>query len=330
MKIVIFLNLILCDFIYAETISREELSELYKIRSEIKKAVFDQSRYQQDILKMKLDIENKNLEIKKNKLDTDEIKEKILNRISDIYKIHKAYPQGFAISFSKEEDFLRKSYYLRYLNAQDKNLISNYKDKIETSKKLQNKLQSYMNKLLDLQSRGQKQFAELKIQEVKQREIVKKIRKVVKGQNPYLEEKVFFSELRGQLEPPVMKGELKGQLGISRDPKTKITLLETGVLVAAENNSNVQSIHNGEVVYADNLAGWGQTVIIDHGEYYYSVYSHLKKLSVRLGEHVISRQKLAEVAAVPYHKKYDKPGVYFEIRHFSEPEDPRLWLKGAQ
>ena len=334
MKTVLLSVLFLSLFSKAETVSREQLSELHQIRSEIKSAVFDQARFQQDILKSELDIESQNQEIARNQADADDIKAKIVGRIANLYKIRRAYPQGSFLSFAKEEDFLRKSYYLKYLNNQDKKLISEYKTKTDTTNKLKKKVQAYRNHLVALQKKNEAKFVELRQRENRQRELIRSIKEAIRSQNPDdptkpIDDKKFFSELRGQLVFP-LKGELRGALGILRDPKTKLALLKTGLTVPSKPGAEVHSISDGEVLHIEEINGWGPTIIIDHGESYYSVYSHLKNLSVRPGDHVITQQKLAEVSGVPYHNQYSDQGLYFEIRHYSEPEDPRLWLKGEQ
>ncbi len=335
MRLILTISFFLSAIAFAENSTREQLSELHQIRKEIKNAVFDKARFQQDILKSKLDIENQNQEIKKTEKEALEIKEKIIERISTLYKIRRAYPEGSLLSVVKEDDFLRKSYYLKYLNAQDKALVTEYKSKAETTHRLKNKVQAYMRRLLELQKRNDSKFAELSKRENRQRELIRTIRETVRirenGQIPkFSDDKKFFSELRGQLEIPSVGGELKGSIGIARDPKTKLAILKTGIHVVSKQGSEVRSVYDGEVLHSDNISGWGPTIIVDHGESYYSVYSRLKNLSVRPGDRVLAQQKLAEVSAVPYHGVYGEQGLYFEIRHYSEPEDPRLWLKGEQ
>jgi septal ring factor EnvC (AmiA/AmiB activator) len=339
MRIIAILSLFFC-WAQAETVSREQLSELHKIRTDIKNAVFDQARYQQDILKSELDIENQNQEIQKNETEASEIKDKILDRIATVYKMKRVYPEGSWLSYAKEDDFLRKSYYLNYLNGQDKKLVTEYKTKTANTTKLKSKVQSYMKKLKSLQKENDARFAELKARETRQRELVRLIREEVKSHEPHTENpqtadakkaadtKKFFSELRGQLDLP-LKGDIKGEIGITRDRKTKLTQLKTGLTLASTVGAEVQSIYDGEVLFTDSIPGWGPTIIVDHGESYYSLYSHVKNLSVRPGDRVMAHQKLAEVSALAYHKSITDPGLYFEIRHYSEPEDPRAWLKGA-
>lgn len=331
MKLTVLFLLSISSIVLAEAVSREQLSELHTIRSEIKKAVFDRARYQQDIIKSELDIENQKSELAKTEIEVGEVKEKILDRISTLYKIRRAYPQGNWLSMAKEEDFLRKSYYLKYLNEQDKVLIAEFKNKKEKSHKLKNKVEEYRIRLVELQKRNESKFAELSGREKRQRELIRQIREAIKTQKESqasedISEKKFFSELRGDLGLPVA-GPVVGSLGITRDLKSKLSTLRTGVTLAAAQGTEVKSVFDGEVLHTGHIDGWGPTVIIDHGESYYSVYSQIKNLSVRPGDRVIAQQKLAEVSAVPYHKKNKEPGLYFELRHFSEPVEPREWFK---
>lgn len=334
MKISLIWSLLFCLTSNAENQTRKYLSELYQIRSELKKAVFDKSRFEQDIIKFKIDIENQNSLFFQNQKETESLKVKILDRISTLYKIKRAYPQGTLISIVKEEDFLRKSYYLNFLNNQDRLLVDEFKIKTLENHQLKLKIQVYMKRLLDLQNKNNLKYTEFLEREIKQRELIRQIRESVKVQGPAGSDQIlmnqnFFSELRGQLELPI-DGNIKGAFGLVRDSETQLAILKTGLYIISPNAFEVRSVFEGEVLYTENVPGWGPTIIIDHGESYYSVYSYIKNLSVRPGDRVFTQQKLAEVAHVIYDNQKTERGVYFEIRHYSEPVDPRFWFKGAQ
>ncbi|MGE0633330.1 MAG: murein hydrolase activator EnvC, partial [Pseudobdellovibrionaceae bacterium] len=69
--------------------------------------------------------------------------------------------------------------------------------------------------------------------------------------------------------------------------------------------------------------GFGTTVILDHGDHYYSIYSGLSKVKVEIGDEIETRQVIAEAGWVP---ETGMPGLYFEVRHFSEATDPSSWF----
>ncbi len=74
------------------------------------------------------------------------------------------------------------------------------------------------------------------------------------------------------------------------------------------------------------MNGFGRTLIIDHGDHYYSVYSNIEGIDVGLGDEVEQNQVVAKSGLDPARSI---EGIYFEIRHFSEPADPSLWMKGS-
>ncbi len=85
----------------------------------------------------------------------------------------------------------------------------------------------------------------------------------------------------------------------------------------------MKAIFSGTVAFADEVPGFGTTVIIDHGDHYYSVYSHNKKLFVKPGESIKEQQVIGHSGRSAINLA---DGLYFEIRHFSEPLDPQSWL----
>src|SRR5690606_8683854 len=84
-----------------------------------------------------------------------------------------------------------------------------------------------------------------------------------------------------------------------------------------------KAVAKGKVVYIDRSRESGNTIIIDHGDHYYSVYSYVDDPAVKLDEEVQEGQVLAK--SVHNHPFFGE-GLYFEMRHFSEPIDPAKWL----
>jgi septal ring factor EnvC (AmiA/AmiB activator) len=66
-------------------------------------------------------------------------------------------------------------------------------------------------------------------------------------------------------------------------------------------------------------------LVLDHGDHYYTVYAGTKDAVVTVGDQVQPQQKIASTGFSEIH---GTQGMYFEIRHFSEPYDPKSWLKG--
>ncbi len=96
-----------------------------------------------------------------------------------------------------------------------------------------------------------------------------------------------------------------------------------GVLLKASIGAAIRPVGGGRVIYADWLRGYGNLVIIDHGSGFYSVYGHASRLLVEKGEWVRADQVIARVGETG---SLTGPGLYFEIRHGGDAEDPMRWL----
>jgi murein hydrolase activator len=134
-----------------------------------------------------------------------------------------------------------------------------------------------------------------------------------------------FFEKKGQLQPPIQGHLVKG-FGLLKDESHNVLINHSGHFYSAPIGTAVKSIFFGKVAFAGSIPGFGETLIVDHGDHYFSVYSHNKSLNVQEGDEVKEAQVIAHsgIATNSFGK-----GLYFEIRHFSEPADPRKWMKGT-
>ena len=96
-----------------------------------------------------------------------------------------------------------------------------------------------------------------------------------------------------------------------------------GVFIESNSGNDVRSIADGRVVYSDWLRGFGNLVIIDHGDRFYSLYGNNETLWVLEDDIVTAGDKLGTVGNSGGHKS---DGVYFEIRRDSTPLNPLDWV----
>lgn len=129
-----------------------------------------------------------------------------------------------------------------------------------------------------------------------------------------------FSRLKGSLRLPVA-GELMNRFGAPREDGG---LSWKGLFIRAAQGSVVKVIAAGQVVFSEWLRGFGNLIIVDHGEGYMSLYSNNESLYKQVGERV---QPGDPIAAVGNSGGQPDPGLYFEMRHQSRPVNPLLWMK---
>ena len=96
-----------------------------------------------------------------------------------------------------------------------------------------------------------------------------------------------------------------------------------GVLIAAAAGTAVKAVADGTVVYADWMTGYGNILIIDHGNGYMSLYAHNDGLSRDAGDAV---KRGDTVASVGTSGGQDSPALYFELRRNGSPVNPAGWL----
>lgn len=126
-----------------------------------------------------------------------------------------------------------------------------------------------------------------------------------------------LGRMQGQLRRPV-GGSVTGRFGQARPSGGTWR----GIFIATS-PAAVQTIAAGEVAYAADLRGYGNTVIIDHGNGYLSVYAGLNSLAVSPGARVSARQTLGTSGTMPAGEQ----GLYFEIRYRNRAMNPLAWIR---
>ena len=96
-----------------------------------------------------------------------------------------------------------------------------------------------------------------------------------------------------------------------------------GVLIRATQGTAVTAPHAGRVVFADWMRGYGNLLILDHGDNVLTLYAHLASFSVGPGDSLSRGQQLGSVGSSGGR---DGPALYFEVRRSGQPTDPSRWL----
>lgn len=132
-----------------------------------------------------------------------------------------------------------------------------------------------------------------------------------------------FSRLKGHLPWPV-NGHVAIKYGSQLDPVFNLPVFRSGVHIKAAAAAPVKAVSEGRVVFADEFKGYGQMVIVSHGDGYHSLYGNLARIFAKNESIIKEGQSIGEVGdsdALGSH------GLYFEIRYRGKPLDPQQWLK---
>ncbi len=128
-----------------------------------------------------------------------------------------------------------------------------------------------------------------------------------------------FANLKGKLAIPV-RGNISNKFGT---PRPDSTVLWKGLFVRAAAKQAVKSVAAGRVVFADWLRGFGNLLIIDHGNGYMSLYGNNETLFKQVGDTLHGGDTIATVGNSGGN---DESGLYFELRHEGIPFDPTKWI----
>lgn len=129
-----------------------------------------------------------------------------------------------------------------------------------------------------------------------------------------------FARLKGKLALPVA-GEILHRFGQDRPgggPAWK------GLFIRARQGQEVRAVGTGKVAFADWLRGFGNLLIVDHGDGFLSLYSNNESLYKQPGDPVRAGDVVATVGATG---GQDEPGLYFELRRQGKPFDPMTWVR---
>lgn len=195
------------------------------------------------------------------------------------------------------------------------------RDLTELLKQDLNELQSTVDGLAAQRGQKTRLMSSLKGQSKKyQDQIQNLLEEIQKGAGKVQEAGVEFLKNKGKLPWPV-KGKVVRKFG----PFTiqGVPQRSQGIDIEVQEGNPVKSVHPGKVVYFNWMGGYGNTLILDHGEGYYSIYGHLQEALKAVGEMVVSQETIGRVG-----QSGDvlKPTLHFEIRSHGKAQDPHAWL----
>ncbi|GIO88754.1 metalloendopeptidase [Paenibacillus faecis] len=129
----------------------------------------------------------------------------------------------------------------------------------------------------------------------------------------------------GSMGLPVNGARLSSGYGSRIHPITGKRKTHTGVDLAAPQGTDIHAAEGGVVIVAEWWSGYGNTVIIDHGDNVWTLYGHIRNggIKVEKGQQVKRGEKIAEVGSTG---NSTGPHCHFEVRINGNPVDPMPYL----
>ena len=176
--------------------------------------------------------------------------------------------------------------------------------------------------VLSLRSEGSK--SEQKLAELEEKaKRLEHLLDVLARQNGAAPAAIDIRTVQGALAWP-LQGKIIERFGKQRDARFSTVTFNNGLKIAAAPGAEVHSVFAGTVLFSQWFKGYGNLVILDHGNRVFSLYGNLKAPAVAVGDRVNTGQALAGVGeSEDAHSGF----LYFEIRQDNKPEDPQKWLR---
>ena len=201
--------------------------------------------------------------------------------------------------------------------------VEKEKENIEFSIKAK---KSIINKINSQKEAYLKSLKELEQSSQEIKHIIERIYKQQKEDSRKTSQKevptVTLKPKKGILALPV-QGKLISGYGRQKNIEFNTYTFNSGIDISAPLGQVVHAAGSGEIIYTGNIKGYGQIIIIDHGGRITTLYAHLSKILIDIGDKVKKGQSIGQVG--------DSGGVsstrlHFEVRVEGKPTDPMNWL----
>lgn len=187
---------------------------------------------------------------------------------------------------------------------------------LESKNKERKRLISKLSKDISV---ADKKIAKLKEDRVRVEKLLKKLKQQAAAKRqPYVPRKGGFIKQKGIMPYPV-PGKFVRSYG-SKIGNSRMKM--NGVNIKTKPSTSVQAIYDGEVIFSNVLKGFGNLIIIDHGDNYMSLYGNNDILRRRVGEQIAAGDVIAQTGS-----NAKQGHFYFEIRHKGKPINPASWCR---
>ena len=210
------------------------------------------------------------------------------------------------------------------LKVTDKNKVlkNNELQSLDRTKKYQEKLLSDLKKEeASIKQEISKQINQINALETLRKTIIESKKKYDEEQLAKLKTiKTDIKKYKGKLIWPVDGKIVKG-FGPQWNPKLNTTLDNPGIDIAANSTAPVKSVFDGLVTTITFISGYGTTVIIDHDDGYFTVFTHLENLLINENMIVKEGQEIGFVS--------NNNIIHFEIWGNNQKLNPTQWIKNG-
>lgn len=335
--------------------TKENLALIQRKASDRKKVI---GRLEAEIADAQKKIDEKNIEIDKLQSEIDTLGAYYSRLVYNAYKNRdtKAWFMYILASENVGQGF-RRLMYMKNLSSTVNEQAAKIKARREELEIQKKELEVFVSQAREMRGQREKEYRSLVAEEKEAQGVIKEIsrnqskykkelakkRKEVERLNAEIQRVVTsnvasekkknlpidtklsgsFAQNKGKLGWPVSRGVITEKFGVNFHPVYKnIRLPESnGITITTDKNAEVHCVFEGTVKQIVVMQGYGQCVLVQHGEYY-TFYCKLRKVSVKPGQKVTSGQVLGYLEA-----SGRSSTIHFQIWKGTQKQNPESWLK---
>lgn len=270
-------------------------------------------------------------------------------RLRALYKEGKMFPVKVLFSANDYNDLMQKMKYMELLMSHDSRIFESYQKRWNQFKEEERKLSEAKGKMVQFETAALQKKEEIE----KEKDNKSKFLRTIKNKKVYfiqsrkellkasenlnnliakLEQKkiagvdLSFVDKKGHLFFPV-NGKIVSQFGKVRDKRFQSYIINNGLNLKVKKGTEVHPIFQGSVLFAGPLEGYGNLIILGHGDKYHSLYGHLEKILVQTGDYVYEDRAIGLSGDSG---SLIGETLYLELRHKGKPIDPAPWLQASK
>lgn len=284
------------------------------------------------------------------RLTTVKVKEESLTdsaarRLKEIY-------QGDRLSFIDQlmqvdslQELQDRLYYQETIAEQDRRLISELRLREASLAKHRAQLGEKKNFLSEMVSQIAQKAMEIAKEKLSQEQLAEKLRsqrafyeqaeRELAQESYRLEKQIFVMEHENRAKGgPIavgsgnmcmpLKAPVTSPFGWRRHPIFGVRKFHSGVDLAGPNRSPIRAADSGNVLYTGWYGGYGKVVIISHGKGMATLYAHLSRQAVKVGDNVTKGDVIAYEGSTGFSTG---PHLHFEVRVDGKPNNPLNFVR---
>jgi septal ring factor EnvC (AmiA/AmiB activator) len=313
------------DLSILEAELRKYIKKLRDTEKEISKVEAEILRSRSSIEKQKEWIKRKLRAMQKNRYQSDMVV--LLSGIDDISLLMRRWKYLEDISIYENRVLLDYRENLKGLNMKEKQLMVLKAELVRDEDKIKSEEREVAKKKMEKEEmlasvRQEKSSYEKMLRELKEasKRLLEIVRESEKGGAFFAK---GFTGLKGKLPWPA-EGRVAIPYGSQKDPNFNTPVFRSGILIQTGGDLFAKAVHTGKVVFAEWFKGYGQLMIVNHGDGYHTLYGSLSEIFSKVGDIINSGQIIGRVGNSGI---LNAPGLYFELRYKGKPLDPMQWLK---